>query len=249
MQVKIIDGKHLNKKEKEAKVLELNKKDSFNNLVEEMQKSRKFETSDLVPKMVYQFSAIVQEPDSQSTFNATIMHLTDDEENVNIIYKELPKELGMLYGDVIIKNSSNAVKHIVNMKNEVEVQEVQAKELDKKDNEEDLPNNPEYNKEDPINKEDSNTLAFNPLDDCVPGGYQHCGRKCGKHSNKGGDGVLNETDSCCSTHDDCYHYNRKSIACCDRDLINCVAGHTTIAATAIRYTFGAQALACQVAGG
>ena len=78
---------------------------------------------------------------------------------------------------------------------------------------------------------------------CVQG-YNHCGPGCGDGLPKGGGAMVNATDSCCRSHDRCYK-NNLGVACCDKELVNCVSKHTTLTAAGIRSYFGASAKRCK----
>lgn len=79
---------------------------------------------------------------------------------------------------------------------------------------------------------------------CLPGGYQHCGKQCGETGKYGGGTPINATDVCCRAHDRCWRNFGTNDPCCDKALIDCVKGHTTVAATSIRTFFKNNAARC-----
>lgn len=98
--------------------------------------------------------------------------------------------------------------------------------------------------------EENNSDAITPLawyDGCAPGGYKHCGSNCGDEGKYGGGTPINATDTCCRGHDRCWSKFGKNDACCDKELLNCMAraGDGPIVKAIADAWFGGNAKKCK----
>lgn len=237
----LIDGKHLQGEELKKSLNTLYQDDDFKELIKYMQKFKSFELESLKVKMAYVFDMAFGEVNNLHLFSSTIISLVNEEQNLSILYNELPNAPNHYYGQ-ILDESSNVINEyqFENEKVKVSQQNTELTSLFFKEDD-DLPDNPEYKQGTASNFEPQSWWLG---DGCLPGGYQHCGAKCGYGMKHGGGSPINSTDTCCIAHDNCWKTFGSWDSCCDKKLIQCVKGHLTVAAAGIRDFFGPSALRC-----
>ncbi|RYG71091.1 hypothetical protein [Lentibacillus cibarius] len=240
----LIDGKHLRGKELNQKLNELYEKEPFKNLIATMQNQKSFEVNDLNPRKAYVFDAEFREEDNMHFFSSSILHLVDEKENISILYNELPNVQDHYFGQILQPNSNALHEYLYdggkvqnNQKN------TELNKLAFSDDYEELPDNKNYKSGNLFNDQ-IETQSWFTGDGCLPGGYQHCGGNCGYDLDHGGGTPINDTDDCCVAHDNCWKTYGDWDSCCDKRLIECVAGHTTVAAASIREVFTPSSLRC-----
>lgn len=250
MNLKLIDGKHLEGEELTQRLNSLYKDERFGKLVTAMQQNAEFDVKQMQVSKAYVFDAVFGEKDDFQLYNATIIHLVDTEKNISILYNELPKFENHYYGQALSeRDSRNMLVYDFNDNGEIMIDQTEAKlDILSYQDEYDLPNNPNYkpltDNEELINDKIEPTFWWLG-DGCLPGGYQHCGGNCGYGLKHGGGTPINATDTCCVAHDRCWKVFGSKDACCDKHLVDCVKNHTTVAATGIRTYFGPNAKKCK----
>ena len=243
----LIDGKKLQGVELKKKLEELYQEKKFKKLVERMQDLKEFNLKSLIPKKAYVFDATVSDEKSLKLINSTIIHLVDEEQNISILYNELPSFKDHYYGQILNKEDTNTLygyefddkNEIIITRNETEVTMLNFQD------ETELPNNPNYEPKQRFTSNDFVAPMDSWTDGCLPGGYQHCGGNCGYNMKYGGGKPINDTDVCCVAHDECWRVYGNWDACCDKEIVSCVKGHTTVAAVGIRAFFGPLGLLCK----
>lgn len=212
--------------------------EKFQNLVSKMNEKVNFEPESLLVQKAYTFEAVVGEKDQGAKhFTATIINLVNQEGTINILYNEIPIFEDYFFGQFIEKDLQNSLyKYEVQPNGNVEVEQVETDLTVLTFNEQEIVIDD--------NSNDINAQAWFTGDGCLPGGYQHCGGDCGYNKPHGGLSPINSTDSCCVAHDRCWAVFGSGDKCCDKELVSCVKGHDTWAATGIRTYFGPRALLC-----
>jgi len=242
-----IDGKHLKGAELETYVDSVLKDSQVQQVIEKIQEIVPLSVNELEVNKAYIFDTALSLEGKREIFSSSILSLENSEKTVSLLYNEFPEGTE---DNIFAQVYSNGKVHTITVKNG-EITEnstdgiVEFAGFDEGEvqSEQNLPDNPAYEKG-KFNY-DSDLTAQGVFDFCLAGGYQHCGKGCGsfKGAIGGGGTPINATDRCCRTHDKCYSSTRKN-RCCDKDLINCIAGHKTAAATTISYVFAGPALLC-----
>ncbi|GEN32525.1 hypothetical protein HNQ35_002827 [Cerasibacillus quisquiliarum] len=246
MKGKIYDGKILVGDELISQLNKIKSRDKFKKMIENMKLNVQFNPDELKVKKAYAFDAGIGSNDMVINFSSSIIYLVNTDESIGILYNELPMD------DHIIGRTFDKVKNALTTydfkeKDTINVIENNVENVAElfNDYEEELPNNPDYIKGKFISKNGLGLSSWWNGDGCLPGGYQHCGGNCGYPPRKHGGGTpINATDRCCVGHDRCYANFGNNDPCCDKTLINCVKGHTTVAAAGIRIYFKRNASRC-----
>lgn len=235
----ILDGNNLKGPELKQKLEELFQKEKFVNLVKEMQNENQFNVEDLVAKKAYIFDLMTESQKNRSVETSTIILLVDVNEKTSIFFNEL--SFGdHFHGEVI--NNGNHIKYYYDLESGELVSKKEKTDGEKLEFiDEEFPENSSYK---PLSTNEISQEAWWSSDGCLPGNYQHCGGNCGYGSTYGGGPAINSTDICCIAHDRCWSVFGSGDKCCDKELVNCVSGHTTWAASGIRTYFGPRALLC-----
>lgn len=234
MMIKVLSMENIGGSDLENKLAVLFQQEKFKELVIKMQEKKAFSIDDLIIDKAYTFEAAVgQKEKGLVQFNSTIINLINKDKNVHILYNELPIYQDHYFGQVLQKGIPDNIVTFT-----FEQGAVIAKQFETNLHQF------EFVEEDITIDNEVNLLAWWTSDGCLPGGYQHCGGNCGYGSTHGGGAPINSTDTCCVAHDRCYSVFGYGDNCCDKELVSCVSGHTTVAAAGIRAFFGPQALLC-----
>ncbi|MGA3603164.1 hypothetical protein [Lysinibacillus agricola] len=234
MIIKVLAKVDLTGKDLQIKLTSLYQQEKFKKIVKEMQAKEMFKVEELEVEKAYTFEAAVgQKAKGLIQFNSTIINLVNKDKTVTILFNELPIHQDHYFGQVLQKGDSNNIVTFTFEQEEVIEKQYETNLVQFEFAEENIS----------IDNEVS-LLAWWTSDGCLPGGYQHCGGNCGYGSTHGGGKPINATDTCCVSHDRCYDVFGYGDNCCDKELVSCVSGHTTVAAAGIRAFFGPQALLC-----
>gem|GEM_PF-3031778 len=246
MLVELYDGKTLVGNELKAKLEEIKALNRFMEVVESLKEKKDFNLDDLKVKKAYVFDAAFGAKEEIINASSSIVYLMNEDQSIGILYNELPN------GDHIAGQYLDKVNKLLTTittteegKINISKKEVESSKLFFNDDEEDLPNNPNYVRGQFASVNRVNPQSWWTGDGCMWGGYQHCGPNCGyPPRDHGGGPPINATDECCVGHDRCWAEFGSNDPCCDKDLIDCVAGHTTAVAAGIRLYFSNNASKC-----
>jgi len=243
---KVYDGKTLVGDELELKLKDIRSLDNFMKIVENMEKKDKFDLDDLKVKKAYVFDAGFGSKEKVINFSSSIIYLVNEDESAGILYNELP-EHDHIVGQHLDKEKRTLTTFDITIKDDINItqKEVESSRVLFNDYEEELPENPNYVKGKFELTKGPEIQAWWNGNGCLWGGYQHCGGNCGYPPRDHGGGTpINATDRCCVGHDRCWSNFGNNDPCCDKTLITCVKGHTTVAAVGIRIYFKNNANRC-----
>ncbi|WP_051240060.1 hypothetical protein [Pontibacillus halophilus] len=236
---KLLSKKQIKNEELTDKVNSLFKNKKFIKTVASMHEVKEFELEQLQVNAAHTLEAVMGQTEDLQKFNSTIIQLTNEDDTISILYNSLPKGEHYLHANILLKGQEN-YKYTFSFDNEeLIVANVATKanslvtQVDEISDYEAI-----------ADQEQVQQQAWWTADGCLPGGYQHCGGNCGYDLDNGGGTPINKTDECCIAHDRCWSVFGEGDNCCDKELVSCVEGEISWAATGIRTYFGPQALQC-----
>lgn len=236
----VLNGAYIKGAELEEFIEKVFSDENFSLLMEAVTKYQPLSKEDLQARKAYKFDAELAE---NEVVSGRYIVFSDKSNQFNIIYREsfntsIPEEF-QLVANVLVDYDDNKKKSLIglsikdgNVEEDFLSQDYPSSIL--KDVEEDLPDDPDYTA--------GRNGSFSPLawwnsNGCMPGGYQHCGGNCGNTGDHGGGSPINQTDSCCVLHDDCYRSGITRCKC-DAMIVQCVRNHKTATGAAITAYFG-----------